>query len=75
MKRKEHLTAEGLRKIVSIKASINKGSIDSLKDAYPGIIPMPPFPVTGIMPSVVTMFQSVALFRSVSKVRWPLTLP
>jgi len=35
---REHLTSEGLRKIISIKASINNGLSSSLKEAFPGII-------------------------------------
>lgn len=34
---KEHLTLEGLRKIISIKASINKGLSEQLKEAFPDI--------------------------------------
>jgi hypothetical protein len=37
---KEHLTIEGLRKIVGIKASINKGLTEELKTAFPGIVPV-----------------------------------
>ena len=40
MKNKEHLTDEGLNKIVSIKASINKGLSDELKAAFPQCIPV-----------------------------------
>lgn len=36
---KEHLTMEGLHKIVSIKASINRGLNDELKVAFPNTIP------------------------------------
>lgn len=36
---KEHLTMEGLQKIVSIKASVNHGLTDSLKVAFPNTIP------------------------------------
>jgi hypothetical protein len=36
--RKEHLTTEGLQKIVSIRASLNLGLSDSLKVAFPNII-------------------------------------
>ena len=36
--RKEHLNTEGLRKIVEIKASINKGLTSTLIDTYPNII-------------------------------------
>jgi hypothetical protein len=38
--RKEHLTIEGLHKIVAIKASINNGLPASLKEAFPNIIPV-----------------------------------
>jgi len=37
--RKEHLTAEGLEKIVAIKASINLGLSDVLKTAFSKIVP------------------------------------
>ena len=40
MNNKEHLTYEGLNKIVSIKASINKGISDELKVAFPQCIPV-----------------------------------
>jgi hypothetical protein len=36
---KEHLTKEGLLKLVSIKASINNGLSSKLKSEFPGIIP------------------------------------
>jgi hypothetical protein len=35
VKRKEHLTPEGLHKIVAIKASINNGLTETLKSAFP----------------------------------------
>jgi len=41
MSRKEHLTIEGFRKIVAIKASLNKGLSDKLKEAFPNVIPVP----------------------------------
>lgn len=40
MNNKEHLTDEGLNKIVSIKASINRGLSDELKVAFPQCIPV-----------------------------------
>lgn len=40
VKNKEHLTTEGLRKIVGIKASINNGLSDSLKAAFSNILPV-----------------------------------
>jgi hypothetical protein len=39
MKNKEHLTSEGLTKIISIRASINKGLSETLYTNFPGIIP------------------------------------
>ena len=51
MNNKEHLTYEGLNKIVSIKASINKGISDELKVAFPQCIPvMRPIKVKPKMP-------------------------
>ena len=40
IKNKEHLTDEGLEKIVAIKSSINNGLSDSLKDSFPRIVPV-----------------------------------
>ena len=40
IQRKEHRTLEGLHKILSIKAVMNLGLSDSLKEAFPNIIPM-----------------------------------
>ena len=37
---KEHLTVEGLKKLITIKASMNKGLSDELKSAFPYIIPV-----------------------------------
>jgi hypothetical protein len=37
---KEHITMEGLSKIVAIKASINKGLSPNLKDAFTNILPV-----------------------------------
>jgi hypothetical protein len=47
--RGEHLTSEGLRKIVAIRASINNGLSDTLKSAFPDIIPFPR-PIVSLMP-------------------------
>ena len=41
MNRKEHLTNEGLQKIVNIRATINLGLSDELKKAFPNTIPVP----------------------------------
>lgn len=40
MNRKEHLTQEGLKKIASIRASMNKGLSESLIESFPGITPV-----------------------------------
>ena len=37
---KEHLSLQGIRDIVSIKASMNWGLSEKLKTAFPGIIPL-----------------------------------
>lgn len=41
MKRREHLTVEGLQKIVNIRATLNKGLTPILKDAFPSSVPVP----------------------------------
>ena len=38
MRRKEHLTEDGLRKIVAIRASMNLGLSDVLKKAFPDVV-------------------------------------
>ena len=38
--RKEHITEDGLKKILAIKASLNNGLSDELKAAFPNIIPV-----------------------------------
>ena len=40
MNRKEHLTIEGLQKIVNLRASLNKGLSDKLEAAFPKILPI-----------------------------------
>ena len=35
---KQHLTTEGLQKIVSIKAALNRGLFGTLKCAFPNIV-------------------------------------
>ena len=40
MKRKEHLTPEGLRKIVALKAAMNLGLSEKLWKAFPGVVPV-----------------------------------
>jgi len=37
---KEHLTLEGLEKLISIKGAINNGLPDKLRQAFPNVIPM-----------------------------------
>lgn len=39
IKRKEHLTLEGVKKIVSIKAVFNNGLADDLIALFPNIVP------------------------------------
>jgi hypothetical protein len=40
MEKKEHLTIEGVQKIINLKASVNKGLTDELKIAFPKTIPI-----------------------------------
>jgi len=40
MERKEHVTPEGLREILSIKASLNKGLPEKLKAEFPDVLPI-----------------------------------
>jgi hypothetical protein len=37
---KEHLTTEGLEKIIAIKATINNGLSEELKANFPNVIPV-----------------------------------
>jgi len=39
VEQKEHLTKEGLLKLVSIKAALNLGLSEKLKESFPGVIP------------------------------------
>jgi hypothetical protein len=40
MSRGEHLTSEGLLKIINIKASMNKGLNEELSKAFPDVVPV-----------------------------------
>jgi len=40
IKNKEHLTPDGLRKIVALKAAMNLGLSDVLKKAFPNVVPV-----------------------------------
>ena len=40
MRRKEHLTLEGLRQILAIKAAMNLGLSEKLKVAFPDVVPV-----------------------------------
>jgi len=39
VERKEHLTVEGLKKIISIRAVLNKGLSENIKAAFPDVLP------------------------------------
>ena len=45
MQRGEHLTIEGIQKIVNIRASLNKGITTALGAAFPNSIPFSILPV------------------------------
>ena len=40
LNKKDHLTIEGLRKFVNIKASMNNGLTDGIKTDFPDIVPV-----------------------------------
>jgi hypothetical protein len=50
IKQKQHLTQEGLEKIVALKCNLNKGLSDDLMKAFPNIVPtvIPPYKFKGI---------------------------
>jgi len=62
MKRGEHITIEGLQKIINIRASLNKGLTTSLIKAFPNNIPLPrppvPFNKDKIHPQWIAGFTS-----------------
>lgn len=41
MKRKEHLTVQGVQAIVNIRATLNKGLTPALKEAFPNSVAVP----------------------------------
>lgn len=55
IKAKEHLTFEGLQEIVNLKASLNLGLSDKLKEAFPDTIPV---------------FRSIIDFNSIPDPNW-----
>jgi hypothetical protein len=48
MNKKEHLTTEGLHKIVGIRAAMNKGLTDLLIKSFPSILPVQRPPMEGL---------------------------
>ena len=62
MQRGEHLTIEGLQKIINIRASINKGPSPLLKEAFPNTVatsrPSLPLDNTKLHPQWVSGFTS-----------------
>jgi hypothetical protein len=75
MKNKEHLTEEGLNKIIALKSAINKGLSDMLKAAFPNVVPVvrPIHTVseTPLHPSWVSGFTPPPLYRGA----WPQNPP
>lgn len=51
IQRKEHLTSEGINKIVSIKAVFNNGLPENLRVAFPSIVPAIRPTVKGVIPN------------------------
>jgi hypothetical protein len=62
MQRGEHLTAEGLQKIINIRASLNKGLTPLLLEAFPDTIaterPLLPLNITTLDPQWIAGFTS-----------------
>ena len=51
IQRKEHLTREGLDKVIALKANLNLGLSDELKAAFPNIIPVKrPLTINQVVP-------------------------
>jgi len=63
MQQKEHLTLEGLKKIVALKASLNLGLSDQLKEAFPDVVPVTR-PVVAASQQIIKDPQWVAGFTS-----------
>jgi len=75
IKQKQHLTQEGLEKILALKCNLNKGLSDELKEAFPNIIPVPrpfykfkgipdPFWISGFVSGDSTFSVSLEKFNN-----------
>jgi LAGLIDADG DNA endonuclease family protein/ATP synthase A subunit len=63
---REHLTKEGLLKLVSLKASLNKGLSDKLKSEFSGVIPAER---PKVFPSKILDFKGLALNTGLAELR------
>jgi len=81
IKNKEHLALDGLHKIVSIKAAMNKGLSDELKQKYPQVVPVLRSKVEGLIkdPNWLTGFVAAEgcffielSFENINGVKTPL---
>jgi len=63
---KEHLTKEGLLKLVSLKASLNKGLSDKLKSEFLGVIPAER---PKVFPGEILDLKGLALFTGLGELR------
>jgi len=83
IKKKQHLTQEGLEKIVALKSNLNKGLSQVLKEAFPNIVPVPrpqynfngipdPFWISGFVSGDSTF--SVSLEKSKNKIGYRVRL-
>lgn len=63
MKSGDHLTAEGIQKIINIRATLNKGLTPALKEAFPNSVPVPR-PSLPDLPNIALHPQWVAGFTS-----------
>lgn len=81
--RKDHLTVEGFKKLVAIRASINLGITDDLKASFPDVVPakrpmikdqeiISPYWLAGFTSGEGTL--SVYIFRSKTKIGFGVTI-
>ena len=49
----KHLTPEGLRKIVAIRAAMNRGLSEKLKLAFPDVVPVERPEFQGLLPQTI----------------------
>lgn len=64
--RKEHLTVEGLHKVLSIRASINNGLSERFKTSFPNVSPVV-IPLVEQQKSRQTLIDYLASLREINR--------